>query len=113
LFPFTTDFEEVRQYSQQFTRIVGGSTGMPFRKVDTRIEVGETITDFIFTPYNLARWKWFNHDCLPATFLTIYINQRSVKGADIFHLLKGEIQIFLHSISKTSYVLRWIILNKH
>jgi hypothetical protein len=57
LFPFTTDFEEVRQYSQQFTRIVGGSTGMPFRKVDTRIEVGETITDFIFTPYNLARWK--------------------------------------------------------
>ena len=63
LFHFSTDYESIRQYSQQFRRITRGFTGMSFRKVDTKIEVGETNSDVLFSPPYLIRRKWFKHDC--------------------------------------------------
>lgn len=67
LFPFDLDYMFISNCAQSFTGIHGAFSSIAFRKVNTRIEVGETSSDILFSPLNLVKWKWFNIDCLPTS----------------------------------------------
>lgn len=74
LFIFDLDYMFIANCTLSFTGINGAFSAMTFRKVTTRIEVGETSSDILFSPLNLVRWKWFNIDCLPASNNTVQLS---------------------------------------
>lgn len=67
LFPFCLDYEFISESSSCFNAIQGAFSAAMFRKVNTKIEVGETESNVVFTPLAMVRWKWFGHETIPAS----------------------------------------------
>jgi hypothetical protein len=45
--------------AQSFGRIEGNLSGISFRKTNTKINVGESKYDVLFSSLNLVKWIWF------------------------------------------------------
>jgi hypothetical protein len=55
LFPYHSDYEFIAdQCAPSFTRIQGNDSAKVFKKVNTKIEIGETQSNVLFTPLSLV-----------------------------------------------------------
>lgn len=67
LFPYHSDYEFIAdQCAPSFTRIQGNDSAKVFKKVNTKIEIGETKINVLFTPLSLVKWKCFGIDNIKA-----------------------------------------------
>lgn len=68
LFPYHSDYEFISdQCASSFTKIQDNDSAKIFKKVNTKIEVGETQSSVLFTPISLVKWKWFGIDYIKAS----------------------------------------------